>query len=260
MRTLSIVAHGESGVGKSWLADTAPAPRLILDAEGGSQDTPSEPKMVWNPLQYAPPGVQGCEPGQEYVPPTTRVMIRDWQTMQRVYTWLNTGQHFFTSLGLDSLTEIQKRCMDDIADGSRMDRGDWGDLLTAMEKLVRQMRDLTFHPTKPLQCVAILALSEPDKKGATRPFIKGQLGLSLPGFVDVVGYMYTGIDPQTGQMARNLLIQPAPGYVAKDRTHKLTQAYGNTIVNPDLATMLAIRNGYSDYETMLAVMEGAQAQ
>ncbi len=245
MRTLSIVAHGESGVGKSWLVDTSPAPRLILDAEGGSQYTPSQPKYVWNPLAYAPPGVEGCEPGQEQVPPTTRVLIRDWATMQRVYTWLNSGQHFFRSLGLDSLTEIQKRCMDDIAGGGRMMQADWGDLLSAMEGLVRQMRDLTFHPTNPLQCVAILALSEPDKKGATRPFIKGQLSLSLPGFVDVVGYLYTGIDPQTGHMARNLLIQPAPGYVAKDRTDILTTTYGNTIVNPNL-------------ETMIEVMEGAQ--
>ena len=53
--TFTAVIHGESGAGKSQLADTIPGPRLILDAEGGSEFTPSWPKQIWNPDVYGPP-------------------------------------------------------------------------------------------------------------------------------------------------------------------------------------------------------------
>jgi hypothetical protein len=159
--------------------------------------------------------------------------------MSRVYQWLNAGQHRFTSVWLDSLTEIQKRCLDGITGTSQPTQQDWGQLLSSMEGLVRSMRDLTLHEANPLQVVGVLALAEPDKKGAVRPFIKGQLGLSLPGYVDVVGYLYTAMD-EAGQIRRQLLIQPAPGYVAKDRTHILSQAYGSVITDPNIAEMLGV--------------------
>ena len=53
--TLSILIHGESGVGKSWLADSVPGPRLVLDAEGRARYTPSGPKVAWNPRDSEPP-------------------------------------------------------------------------------------------------------------------------------------------------------------------------------------------------------------
>lgn len=207
-------------MGKSWLADTVPAPRLILDAEGGSQFTPSRPKAVWDPIQYAPPGVEGCAPGQEELPPTTRVMVRDFATMNRVYQWLNAGRHRFRSLAMDSLTEIQKRCLDDISGGHTPERQDWGDLLTAMELLVRQYRDLRSHPTAPLQVITFLALQDPDKKGAKRPHIRGQLAGSLAGFVDTVSHLSTVTDEQ-GRLRRTLTSAPYPGIEAKDRTDAL---------------------------------------
>jgi len=234
MATLSMVVHSESGVGKSWFGDTAPGPRLILDAEGGSQFTPSRPKMLWNPNQYAPPGVQGCEPGQEAVPATTRVLVRDFATMQRVYQWLDSGQHFFQSLVVDSLTEIQKRCQDQITGGSteQFKTQQWGELLREMEQLVRKMRDLTTHPSKPLSAVVILALTG-EKDGRVRPLLQGAITKTLGGFVDVVGYMYVDTDAN-GQLMRRLLIQPLGNFVAKDRTDVLTEQFGPvlTLRNP----------------------------
>lgn len=38
--------HGETGAGKSWLANSAPGPRLVLDAEGRADylhDTIADP-------------------------------------------------------------------------------------------------------------------------------------------------------------------------------------------------------------------------
>lgn len=224
MKALSIVIHGESGVGKSWLADTAPGPRLILDAEGGSRFTPSQPKVIWDPLTAEPP-TEGIE--------TVITFVRDFDTMTRVFQWLNSGKHNFTSVILDSLSEIQKRCLDAISGINQPTQQDWGALLRQMEALVRQYRDLTTHPVKPVEVVAFLATTSLDEVQERRPNLQGRLRLTLPAFVDVVGYMYAQ-PGENGHLQRVLLTQPYPGFVAKDRTDRL----GDSIQDPNIERML----------------------
>lgn len=218
-----MVVHGESGTGKSWLADTSPAPRLVLDAEGGARFTPS-PKVYWDPMSgQEPPAYEGY---------STVAIIRTYDALNRVYQWLNSGRHAFRSVVLDSITEIQKRCMDDITGTKQATQQDWGELLRHMEKLVRDFRDLTFHPIRPVEVVVITALTMVDKLQSRRPSVQGQLAISLPGFVDVVGYLYLG--HVEGTASRLLLTQPYPGYIAKDRTGKLAE----TTINPTIDSML----------------------
>jgi hypothetical protein len=211
--------HSEPGVGKSWLLDTIPAPRLVLDAEGGSRFAPSRPKYTWRPEQYAPPGVEGCEPGMEGdPPPTTIVDVRDFQTLTRTYHWLNAGRHRFRSLGLDSITEAQKRLIDQVTGGAALPtQQGWGDVLVGLEDIIRKMRDLRTHPTAPLQVVCALALTDPEKKGARRPAIRGQVANAMSGFYDTVSYLSTQLDEE-GRLRRVLTSAPFPGVEAKDRT------------------------------------------
>lgn len=215
--------HGESGSGKSWLGDTAPAPKLVLDAEGGSKFTPSQPKIQWSPYE-SPPEVGEWE--------TTICFVRDFDTMQRVYQWLNSGQHPWRSVTLDSLTEIQKRCLDAVAGTNAPTQQDWGTLLRQMEDLVRKFRDLTLHPTRPLESVNFITTTKNDN-GTLRPHLQGQLGLTLPYFVDVVGYLYVTSDAN-GLPARHMLVQPLPGYAAKDRTGRL----GTVVEHPHIQRMI----------------------
>lgn len=220
---LSVVVHAESGAGKSWFADTAPAPRLILDAEGGSRFTPSQ-KTVWDPMVGPPP--QGTD--------TTVVYVRNFQMMTQAHAWLQSGQHDFNSVCLDSVTELQKRCKDAIAPGGGMRIQDWGTLLDDMELLVRQIRDLWMHPIRPVPVAVFITTTKVDDKGTYRPHVQGALNLSLPYFVDVVGYLYPLPDTETGVMRRHLLVQNSPGFIAKDRTDRL----GVDVIDPDLRRML----------------------
>lgn len=229
------VIHGESGGGKSTLADSIPGPRLVLDAEGGSEFTPSWPKQIWDPNRYAPPGVQGCQPGQEVCADTVRVIVRDWGTWARVHQWLDSGQHLFRSAILDSLTEIQKRCRDAIRGTERMQTQHWGDLLIEMESAVRRMRDIAIDPANPLQNVIFLTLTD-DKKGLYRPFLQGSLQQALPGFVHLVGFMFATPTADGAGLTRQLMIQPYGQFVAKDRTHLLTQTYGPVVPIKDIDT------------------------
>lgn len=220
-RSLGMVIHGYSGTGKSWLGSTAPPIRLILDAEGGSRFTPGT-KVHWDGMTPPPP-LPGTPLSDGTVMPyydTVVCIVRNFQTMQSVYTWLNSGQHGFRSVVIDSLTEIQKRLQDQIAGTEQMKTQDWGALLRQMEDLVRKMRDLTFHPTRPLEAVVLLAITS-QKDGKYKPHVQGQLSVSLPYFMDVVGYLYAESDPATGSRLHRLLLQPTPEYEAKDRTNRL---------------------------------------
>ncbi len=236
--TLSILVHSEPGAGKSWFGQTAPRPILTLDAEGGlryaKRHGAKVRKVSSDPLTGPPPAADGSWD-------TCVVIVHKFEVMQKAWEWLNTYDHGFKSLVIDTLDEIQKRCKDDISGGETMTERNWGQLLVKMEQLVRiQLRDLTFHPTHPLDAVVILAHTD-LKKGRYRPAVQGALGVSLPGYVDVEGYLISAPD-ESGTQQRRMLIQPMPEFEAKDRTDDLSAHYGSVIINPDVEQMLAILN------------------
>lgn len=231
-RTLSLLVHGESKVGKSTLGNTAPAPRLIMDAEGGSKFLPGR-KVVWNVKSDPPPEADGSWD-------TCIVTIREFSDVRRVYDWLNSGKHGFKSLVIDSISEVQKRCIDDLAGTEQMSQQSWGALLRAMEDLVRKMRDLTSHPTNPLTAVVLIAMSR-EFNGKMRPYVQGQLGTSLPFFIDVVGYLEVVSVPNTDDPTqppskyRRLVVSPNDKYEAGERVQG---RLGDFVWHPNVEQML----------------------
>lgn len=230
MSTLTAVIHGDSGVGKSWFGDTVPGPRLILDVEGGTRYTKSR-KVKWDP-RTAPNDLTLTENDSAVV------RILEFGDLSLVVQWLRSGQHPFKSVVIDSLTEAQTRCMKGITGpGITPETSHWGRLLIDMKDLVMDMKDLRDHPTNPLQAVIFICGSQ-EKSGKVRPHVQGQLQLSLPYQVDVLGYLYVMQD-ETGALRRMLLIQPRPNIDAKDRTDDLTQTFGDIISDPDVPKLLA---------------------
>lgn len=215
-RALIIIIHGESGAGKSPIGQTTPAPRLVLDVENGSRFVRGR-KTYWDPSSGAPPT-------HDDTWDTCVIRCRDYSTFDLAMRWLVSGQHPFKSVTIDSLSELQKRCKDTLVTADETaDQRTWGLLLSKMEKAVRDLRDLTVHPTNALRCVCILALTD-EIKGKFRPMVQGRLALSLPGLVDTIGYLYVQPD-ETGRLAaeqRVMLVQPVEGFVAKDRTSELS--------------------------------------
>lgn len=231
MNTFSGLIHAESGVGKTWLLSTMPGPRLILDVEGRTKYSPKR-KVLWDPRQAIPTDIDEDT--------TVIVKVKDYSTMDLASQWLQSGQHPFRSFGLDSVTEVQKRSMDQIAGTNQPDQQDWGVLLRRTEKLVRDIRDLADHPTNPLACAIIVAGTQ-VKDGKQRPMLQGQIANNIPYYVDLNGYYYVTQGPE-GELVRALMIQPIGNVVAKDGTDILTAHYGPIISSPNFTDMLAVLN------------------
>lgn len=212
-----MLVHGESGVGKSWLADTVPGRRLILDAEGRAKYTVSGPKIVWDPMRENPPQDDGTWD-------TCVATVTDFDQMQQVFTWLRSGQHPFTSVVVDSLMEIQKRCIDKVAGTNQLTQQDWGTVLRRLEALVRQYRDLTLIHDNPV-AIMVFIVGTVEHDGVRRPLLQGALRNTVPYYLDCVGYVFTqasvNADGTPGDPKRVMLTQPQPGFVAKDGTGKL---------------------------------------
>jgi hypothetical protein len=243
METLCLLVHAEAKVGKSWFAQTTPGPRLVLDAEGGSRrpwrnrdGVITRPKTIqWDPKHDDVPVDDGTWE-------TCWVHVSDFTVITNVFEVLNTGKHPFVSVIWDSLTEIQKKCKDAISGSDTVTERQWGEILIKMEHMIRSYRDLTFHPTKPMACVMILALSqERDRK--TKPAVQGSIVTTLAGYFDLEGYLFVK-ELDDGTEVRKLRIKPHELVEAGDRTHVLSAHYGATITEPDVEHMLDVMDDY----------------
>jgi hypothetical protein len=230
-QTFTMMVHGDAGAGKSWLGDTVPAPRLILDAEGRAKYLPSSPKVVWDPYKEEPPAAGDWE--------TCVAVVKDYPTLERTYQWLQTDQHPFASVVVDSLMEVQKRLIDDVRGFEALDQRDWGLVLRKLEKLVRDYRDLTLSDVNSVTTV-VATVGSRNIDGKQVPLLQGQLRDTVPYFFDTVGYLYTDIDPTDNTVSRSLLVQPTPTAVAKDGTGRLG---GPVIPNPNLGALFGLLNG-----------------
>jgi hypothetical protein len=235
LETLSILIHANSKVGKSTLASTSPAPILALDAEGSWKFINAR-MIEWNPLTEAPPrwdptcGWDVCH-----------VTVRSWDVMTQVYQWLQSGQHNFRSLVVDSITEVQRRLKANLSGSEDMQRKDWNKLLYEMDTMIRGMRDLTMHPTTPIQVVVFVAETRLNKAGVKQvPTMQGQIGDSMPYWVDLCGYLYVqdvadANGQATGQKIRRLLTSPNDQFEAGERVQGRIPGI---LDNPNITQML----------------------
>lgn len=213
-RSLTLMVYGESKVGKSTFAVTAPYPRLMLDVEGGHRFLPINVKY-WDPMTEEPPVADGTWD-------TAVVTVREYDVVMKAFQWLQSGKHQFKSLIIDSISELQVKCMDNIAGTEQMKMQQWGELLRHMGALLRDLRDLTMHPTQPLEAVVLTAMARKGQDGVYRPYLQGQLAIQAPYFYDVLGAITVETEPNPDPMqppykVRRMYVERTPEYEAGER-------------------------------------------
>jgi len=237
---VSMLIHSASKEGKSTLSSTAPAPILVIDAEGswkfidhiGYRGTKPLRKITWNPV---------TEPVPRYDDTwdVARVHVDSWQTMVAIFQALTQYDHDFVSIVLDSITEIQRRCKANIRTGSAlMDQQRWGQLLDSMDGLIRGFRDLTLQPNT-IRCV-VFNCEMAMHNGQWRPFMQGGIRDTLPYWVDICGVLYTEVEAGSeGNVKHKKLLIGAginPAYVVGERVQGRLP---DIIQEPNIADMLA---------------------
>jgi hypothetical protein len=230
-RSLTMLVHGLSKVGKSTLAVTAPYPRLYLDTEAASRFLPIT-KRSWDPVREAPPVADGTWD-------TCVVNVTDYDTVLKVYQWLQLGKHQFASLIIDSISELQVRVVDKIAGRGAVQTQQWGDIFRQMAGLLRDIRDLTVHPVKPLEAVILTSMTR-EQDGLYKPFLQGQVAVVAPYLFDVLGYMYVENVPNDDPMQpphqiRRLLTRRTDRFDAGERVQGRIPP---VIDNPNVDLML----------------------
>lgn len=242
-RTLSLLVHADSKVGKTTLSATAPLPILALDAEGGWKWVPGAPAIVnmygralrrrdWDPLREPPPQYDGTWE-------ICVVTVNQWETVQMTYNWIVQAQHQFRTVVMDSISEIQRRCKQNLKGTEAMKIQDWGILLSYMDATIRGFRDLTLIPGNPCRVVVFIAETRQSKSGKWKPYMQGQIEVSLPYWMDIVGYLYAQPEldangQYTGLLKRNLLISPNDQYEAGERVQG---RLGGVVEYPNITTM-----------------------
>jgi len=193
-QALSMLIFGPSKVGKSLTGASTPPPRVILDVESAARFLPLK-AITWesNNPPPAAPKVKNGEPEWD----TAVVPVRAWQDAVRVLDWLKQGEHPFVSATVDSISELQYRYIESVTGRDQMKIQDWGSALREVGGFVRDLRDLTMHPTKPLSAVVITAMAKPDAQtGQMKPYLQGQLGTQIPYLPDVTAYLH--VEPGEG--------------------------------------------------------------
>jgi len=185
----------------------------MIDVEGGHRFLKIVPRY-WDPAREEPPEADGTWD-------TCVVQTREYDQMLRAYQWLQSGKHQFASVIVDSISELQVKSIEQISGRGQMQMQQWGELLRSTTGLMRDLRDLTMHPTNPLKAVVLTAMTKNDN-GIWRPYLQGQSAVTAPYLYDITGYLtvdeFPNTDPtQPPVSMRRMHINPSHQFVAGER-------------------------------------------
>lgn len=172
---LHCVVFGPSRSGKTYFASTAAdydvtAPALLLDFEGGTGSATMSPNLSVAPMDT-------------------------WEDFNEAFDFLNTPDHGFKTLIIDSISELHQHSLLRVVDKEVAEKGrnptdvqiqDYGKAMIMIRRFLRAILGLKMN-------VIVTALSKEAKfprEGTVRvPAMFGQMAGEMVGMFPVVGYL-----------------------------------------------------------------------
>jgi hypothetical protein len=169
------------------------------------------------------------------------VQVRNMKQIEAVHNEIaNDTERYYKTVGIDSLTELQKLDMrtvmmeqynkkPDSTDMFVPSQREWGKSGERVRMIVRAFRDLPVNTI----VTALMSSDKDERSGITSffPSFPGKLRSEIPGFFDVVGLLTTF--NEDGGVHRQLQFAKTQRVVAKDRTDSL----GETMIDPSIPLM-----------------------
>lgn len=207
---VKVLIYGDSGMGKTMIAATAPSPVLISAESGLLSLKSANVARVFGANQT------------EITYNMPVILVRNVDDLVEAHRWCATSAEArsFQTVGLDSISEIAEVVLNNAKRQVKDPRQAYGELIEKMESLVRSFRDL---PGKHVYMAAKMEPMKDELTGVVRfgPSMPGaKLGPKFPYFFDEVFRLAVNKDPQ-GNSYRYLQTQPDLQFVAKDRSGAL---------------------------------------
>jgi len=179
---LNILVYGLMDAGKTVLLGSAQrcnvtSPSLLLDVDGGTQS------LVGNDIDIFRP--------------------QSFSEIQEVYDFLRYENKTYKSVGIDSITEIQRKLSmgeiigtltedsgyDNLAEHTPPSRYDWLQSGEQMRRFIRAFRELAYLPDRKKRIHVIFGALEKydENRRIVCPSLPGLLGLEVGASVDIMG-------------------------------------------------------------------------
>lgn len=218
-----VVIYGPHGHGKTHFLGTAQAdertsPMLILDFEGGVDDT-----LAGLDVDVFP--------------------IRSWEDYSEAYELLSEPNTPYRSVGIDSISETHIWALLDILgkaapkenrnDPDLLEQRDYGKASVQLRRLLREFRDL------PLHVFYTAGAKEDEERGigkVAKPALAGQMSNEVVGLMSVAGYLALTEDEE-GEVERVLLLQNYPKFRTKIRM-PWGEVAPDELVQPSVTSLL----------------------
>jgi phage nucleotide-binding protein len=216
--SINMLVYGDSGIGKTVLAGTAPK-ALFIAIESGviAAKRQGSKAKVWP--------------------------VKTWEDVQRAYIWLRDNpNHGFEWVVIDSLTDMQEKALRWILDRAKADNSNRDEDIPAIQdhqkwqnmfkRFVDQFNDL---PVNVLYTALEMKKEDEEANDVVLPLILGKdygISQAICGKMHVVGRMSKKVlgKGDERKTVRRILFEALPPYFAKDRYDCLGRFFPNPTV------------------------------
>jgi len=201
---IRMLIYGDPGVGKTVFAARFPRP-FIIDVENGTSSLRNHPELS---------GVK-------------RHHLKNYSELQEIFWAFQAGEgDEYDTIVIDTMNELQAKQLSEHIDKDKNRDNKLPTMLdykantASLQRMSIAFRDLPKNLV--MLCHSTYDKDENTGKMYLRPGVTPSLAKTLVGMLDVIGYMYVGLNEETKEESRRLQISPSRNTIAKSRVGGLS--------------------------------------